>query len=234
MSASDEGELLTLRSGRAIRERDPEAVRVVDAAGVEASVEVRRPGARMRRGWLVRRLLLAADVAGLTVAFVFVELFFGTSSLIGHIGVATESAIFVVLLPVWAVAAKLYGLYDRDEELATHSTLDEIVSVFHLVTVAVWLFYATSWIVRLASPSQPKLATFWALALVSVIAARSSARAVARRRPSYIQNALIVGAGDVGQLIGRKLLQHPEYKINLVGFVDAEPKERRPDLGDVP
>ena len=45
---------------------------------------------------------------------------------------------------------------------------------------------------------------------------------------AYLQNAVIVGAGDVGQLIGRKLLQHPEYGINLIGFVDAEPKERRP------
>ena len=34
----------------------------------------------------------------------------------------------------------------------------------------------------------------------------------------------------MGQLIGRKLLQHPEYGINLIGFVDAEPKERRADL----
>ena len=28
----------------------------------------------------------------------------------------------------------------------------------------------------------------------------------------------------------RKLLKHPEYGINLVGFVDANPKERREDL----
>jgi exopolysaccharide biosynthesis polyprenyl glycosylphosphotransferase len=41
---------------------------------------------------------------------------------------------------------------------------------------------------------------------------------------------VIVGAGTVGQLIARKLLQHPEYGINLVGLVDAEPKERRADL----
>jgi exopolysaccharide biosynthesis polyprenyl glycosylphosphotransferase len=47
----------------------------------------------------------------------------------------------------------------------------------------------------------------------------------------YLQNTVIVGAGDVGQLIARKLLKHPEYGINLVGFVDDEPRERREDLG---
>jgi exopolysaccharide biosynthesis polyprenyl glycosylphosphotransferase len=178
-------------------------------------------------------MLLAADVVALTFAFVLVEALFSGTLLLDNVGIATESIIFFALLPVWAVVAKLYGLYDRDEERATHSTVDEIVSVFHLITVGVWLFYATSWLVGLADPSQEKLTTFWLLALVSVIAARSLARTVARRQPAYVQNALIVGAGDVGQLIGRKLLQHPEYRINLVGFLDTAPKARRPDLGDV-
>ena len=43
-----------------------------------------------------------------------------------------------------------------------------------------------------------------------------------------------MGAGEVGQLIGRKLLQHPEYRINLLGFIDAEPRAKRSDLGDLP
>src|SRR5262249_30078471 len=130
--------------------------------------------------------------------FVLVEVLFRGTLLLDNVGIKTESLIFAALLPVWAVAAKLYGLYDRDEERATHSTIDEIVSVFHLITVGVWLFYATSWFVGLANPSQEKLATFWLLALVSVIAARSLARAIAGRKPPYVQNALIVGAGDVG------------------------------------
>jgi exopolysaccharide biosynthesis polyprenyl glycosylphosphotransferase len=44
---------------------------------------------------------------------------------------------------------------------------------------------------------------------------------------------VIVGAGDVGQLIARKLEQHPEYRINLLGFLDSSPKELRRDIGDI-
>jgi exopolysaccharide biosynthesis polyprenyl glycosylphosphotransferase len=102
------------------------------------------------------------------------------------------------------------------------------------VTVGVWLFYAISWLVGFDSPDQAKLTTFWFLALVSVAAARSAARTLARRHSAYVQNAVIVGAGEIGQLIGRKLLQHPEYHINLAGFVDAEPRSKRRDLGDIP
>ena len=188
----------------------------------------------MRRGWLVRRMLLAADLLALATAFAVVEAVFRNSRLVGHVGVGVETVIFLCLLPLWILAAKLYGLYDRDEERATHSTADEVVSVFHLVTVAVWLFYATSWLVGLSRPNQAKLATFWFLALVSVAAARSAARTLARRQSAYVQNAVIIGAGEVGQLVGRKLLQHPEYRINLVGFVDADPREKRRDLGDLP
>jgi exopolysaccharide biosynthesis polyprenyl glycosylphosphotransferase len=54
------------------------------------------------------------------------------------------------------------------------------------------------------------------------------------RRDGYAQSAVIVGAGDVGQLVARKLLRHPEYGVKLVGFVDAPPKRWRPDVAGVP
>src|SRR5206468_4923828 len=151
---------------------------------------------------------LAADILGLAAAFTVDEALFRNDR--GGVGIGVEAIIFLCLLPVWVLAAKLYGLYDRDEERATHSTADEVVSVFHLVTVGVWLFYATSWLFGFASPDQAKLATFWFLALVSIAAARSAARTLARRQSAYVQNAVIVGAGEIGQLIGRRLLHHPE------------------------
>jgi exopolysaccharide biosynthesis polyprenyl glycosylphosphotransferase len=212
----------------------------VGAASHETLAQLRRSieaqslrGRRIRRGWLVRRMLLAADLAGLLAAFFAIELIFLGNQFIDNVGIGEESLIFVLLLPAWVVAAKLYGLYDRDEERATHSTADEVVSVFHLITVGVWLFYATSWLAGFSNPDQAKLAAFWVLALVGVTGMRSAARALARRHRAYVQNTVIVGAGEIGQLIGRKLLQHPEYRINLLGFVDAAPMQLRRDLGDV-
>jgi exopolysaccharide biosynthesis polyprenyl glycosylphosphotransferase len=180
-------------------------------------------------------MLLAADVIGLLVAFLATELLFvGQSTRVDGVGISVETAVFVATLPLWVVAAKLYGLYDKDEERATHSTADEFVTVFHLITVGVWVFFAVSWLTGLADPNQPKLATFWILSIGAVVLSRSAARGLARGKASYLQNTVIVGAGDIGQLVARKLLQHPEYGINLIGFLDAEPKERRDDLGDVP
>ena len=75
---------------------------------------------------------------------------------------------------------------------------------------------------------------FWAVASVSIPVLRGAARSFARHSEGYVQNTLIVGAGDVGQLVGRKLRQHPELGIRLVGFVDSDPKSMRADLDGVP
>ena len=107
----------------------------IDGAALEGSAREHVKPAHLRRGWLVRRMLLVADVTGLTLAFVLVEVLFRGTLLLDNVGIAVESVIFVAFLPAWAVAAKLYGLYDRDEERATHSTADEVASVFHLLTV---------------------------------------------------------------------------------------------------
>jgi exopolysaccharide biosynthesis polyprenyl glycosylphosphotransferase len=185
-------------------------------------------------------LLLAADVSALMVAFVVTELLFRGNPMIDRFGIGLELAVFVATLPAWIVAAKLAGLYDRDDQNVDHSTVDEFPGIFHLVTGVVWIFFAASWVTGLVNPSQTKLGLFWLLALAGMTTFRSIARAYARRRPWYRQKAVIVGAGDVGQLVGRKLRQHPEYGIELVGFVDADPKETRSDLsgaqllGDLP
>src|SRR2546423_14638386 len=92
------------------------------------AVPIAEPGRRIRRGWLVRRALLAADTIGLLCAFLLTEVLFVHDGFVGGIGIGVESAIFVGLLPVWFLGAKLYGLYDRAEERATHSTADDVTS----------------------------------------------------------------------------------------------------------
>jgi exopolysaccharide biosynthesis polyprenyl glycosylphosphotransferase len=185
---------------------------------------------RRRRGWLMRRLLLAADLTGVTLAFVLSELLYGSSGSPDAVPLTHEIALFVLTLPLWPVGAKLFGLYDRDEERADHSTADELARVFLLVTVAGFVSTRLALLTGTADPDLVKATVFWALAIVLITTCRVSARILGRRHGAYVQNTVIVGAGEVGQLLARKLLHHPEYGINLLGFVDAEPRELRSDL----
>jgi exopolysaccharide biosynthesis polyprenyl glycosylphosphotransferase len=182
---------------------------------------------RVRRGWLVPRGLLLADLVGLCSAYLLATLLWGQN---GALGSSRELLLFAATLPCWAFAAKLHGMYGRDQERADHTTTDDVVGVFHLVTVGIWLFVVVSRVSGSTSPSIYALITLWASSVCLVPIARTLAREACRRTGAYEQNTVIVGAGDVGQLIGRKLVRHPEYGINVVGFVDRDPRARRADL----
>lgn len=196
------------------------------AAGLAAPVR-----ARGTRGAVVRRALVLADGVALTAAFVATALIFGPGSgNANKLALGAEYGVFLLTLPAWMLAAKLYELYDRDEERTDHTTLDEIVAVMHLVTLGAWLLFLGARLSGLADPEVEKVAVFWVLAIVFISSARSVARAAIRRRPGYVQNAVVVGAGEVGQLVARKIMMHPEYGIHLVGFLDSDPLEMRADL----
>jgi exopolysaccharide biosynthesis polyprenyl glycosylphosphotransferase len=221
-------ERLALLDGARLKD---EMQTVLDERTIEILEHRRRTAVVRRRGWLVRRMLLLADLAGLALAFVVAQLLFSESvAPRDHVRPTAETLLFIGTLPLWIVVAKLYGLYDRDEERTDHSTADDLVGFFNLLTVGTWVIFAGGMLTGLARPELLRLAFFWGLAISLVTVLRAVARGFCRRRIAYLQNAVIVGAGDVGQLIARKLLQHPEYGINLVGFIDIEPKERRPDL----
>jgi exopolysaccharide biosynthesis polyprenyl glycosylphosphotransferase len=189
--------------------------------------------ASARRGSIVRRALVAADVMGLTLAFVVSTLLFIDPDPSDIVAPRLEVVLFLLTLPLWIALAHMHGLYHRDEERADHATTDEVFRVVQLVTLGTWVVFVSAWMTHVIQPQLVRLVSFWTLAIVAVAIGRAIARAWCRTRPSYVQTALIVGAGNVGQLIARKIEQHPEFGIRLIGFVDDDPKAARPDLGDL-
>ena len=180
-----------------------------------------------RRSWLVPRSLMVADLFGLSLAYLLVTLIWGQH---GAFGSARDLLLFALTLPCWVVVAKLHGLYQRDCERAAHSTTDDMAAVFSIVAIGLWLLVIASHIAGRSGPSIDGLIGFWVLAVCIVPTLRWVAREVCKRTRAYQQNTVIVGAGEIGQLIARKLVRHPEYGANVVGFVDRNPKARRADL----
>ena len=193
----------------------------------------RRTAVVKRRGWLLRRMLLAADVVGLVSALLVAQWLAPSVDDVDAYSPGMEIFAFLLTVPAWIVITKLYGLYDHDDERANHSTADDFGGVFHMVTVCTWLVIVITYLSDIANPTAQKLVVFWASAIAFICLARAGARALARRNEAYVQNTVILGAGDVGQLFAKKVRNHPEYGINLVGFVDTTPKERQSELGDV-
>jgi exopolysaccharide biosynthesis polyprenyl glycosylphosphotransferase len=172
-----------------------------------------------RRGWLVRRALLAADLLGITLAFLLAQRLYGRHVAGDRFAFVEQYVLLALSLPLWVVVAKLYGLYDRDEERADHSTADDVVGVFHLVTVGTWLLFAGAELTQVAQPTFTKLFVFWVLAVGLIPLLRSGARGYCRRQVEYLQNTLVIGTDEAARSVARKVLHHPEYGLNLVGFV---------------
>ena len=209
----------------------------VDATHWPALSELRldRPRAHRRytRGALVRRMLLLADVVGLIASFAIASVLVAPQlGAADKVGPRFEFVVFLLAIPFWILLLRLEGLYDRDEERADHSTVDDMVGVFRAVTIGVWVFAVFGVATNLVQPVLGRLGVFWVVAIILVPTLRAGSRLVCRHLPGYTQNAVIVGAGKVGQQLALKVLNHREYGINLVGFVDDRPTELDDELAE--
>ena len=182
---------------------------------------------RSRRGRLIMRMLIGADVVGVGLAFLAVGLLWrGNESV-----TAQDLKLFALSVPCWILVARLHGLYRRDEERADHCTTDDIVGVFHVVTICAWLLLIASRLVGFGGPGVLKSRRFGCLlgACASGTLGRATRLQASRRLRAEHGDRR---RRDIGQLICRKLIKHPEYGANVVGFVDRTPKVRREDLPD--
>jgi len=201
---------------------------------VRVPVPTSRLGRGRDRGRAVRRSLLVADVTALVVAFAALQLIFPAPATDDRVSFDGELLLFVASLPLWVMLARTIGLYDRDAERPEHTTVDDLVGIVSLVTTVVWLGFVVAYLTGRASPDFGKWVVFWALAIAGITVARSAARMIVQRRTGLMQRALIVGTDRSSQLVARKLLQHPEYRISLVGFVDASPGSLGEAVAGVP
>jgi exopolysaccharide biosynthesis polyprenyl glycosylphosphotransferase len=77
----------------------------------------------------------------------------------------------------------------------------------------------------------------WLFATVYLAASRAgvvSSVVAARRRGEEGVPTLIVGAGHVGRLVAKRLVEHPELGLRPVGFLDKEPLDRENAAPDSP
>src|SRR5215210_5266077 len=182
---------------------------------------------RPHRDYLLRRLLVSADVAGVVGALAVTASYFA-------IGSALQQVYWgLVLLPVWILIFKMYGLYDRDAKRVRHSTVADLPWIFHALlvgTIGLWLLFRYG-------PAPPlnvqEGGTFFGVALGAIFLTRAGARAVSR---FFVppERVLFVGGGPVARVLARKLSLHPEYELEPIGYVDAYESARDTSASPLP
>jgi exopolysaccharide biosynthesis polyprenyl glycosylphosphotransferase len=193
-----------------------------------------RPWAAPRRRRVVGAVLAFADVVAIAVAFLAVELVFGGDGGLSGAGTTAETVV-LGLIPgaAWFVVASAANLYGRDDATISHTTFDETGSVLHLAGTSVGAGVLAAWLAQIHDVNIGRAAILWVVLSAAILGLRGLARMAYRRHPLYPQRTIVVGAGDVGQLLAHKFFTRPEFGIDVVGFVDSQPRERRDDLGDM-
>jgi FlaA1/EpsC-like NDP-sugar epimerase len=106
------------------------------------------------------------------------------------------------------------------------SILDDVPFLTFGVTVALLTEVAATAVLPGLAPSWTQVGRMAAV-LIGILLARAAAYAFVRRARCNGQvrhTSLIIGAGQVGLRLGRTLLEHREYGLDVVGYVDPQPR----------
>jgi exopolysaccharide biosynthesis polyprenyl glycosylphosphotransferase len=128
-----------------------------------------------------------------------------------------------------AVAALCLVLFALRQAYATRfhvRLLEDLGAVVAVTATAAMLVISLR--LLLASSDIADSAHYWLLASASVALGRAGlvgAEARARRRGDAGRTTLIVGAGNVGRLVAKRLMDHPELGLRPIGFLDKDPVE---------
>jgi exopolysaccharide biosynthesis polyprenyl glycosylphosphotransferase len=177
-----------------------------------------------RKDSMRRRLLAAADAVAIALAYV-------AALATTHQRSGTLIAL-AATLPLWVLLNKLSGLYDRDANVVHASTLNELPKLAQAMTFGVAILYIFGPPLVGARVGRANAVELWAAGICLMAALRSLVRHEVRRR-FRAERAVIVGSGAVAQLVARKINSHPEFGVEVVGFVDIPPDARDRHDGDL-
>ena len=198
------------------------------------------PAASVPRGtrdWHLRRLLVCTDVAVLMFALLIVEVLRWNTW-----GDSTPASLLLAFaaasIPAWLVLAHAGGLYHAGGYRVEHDAAEEAGPLIRVTTLWAWSMFLAVVLTRGAVNWLEQLALLWAIACVLSISGRALARAYGRRQLWYLQNALVLGTSSHAAAIVRKIMRHPESRVNVVAVVDvdrnAAPVGRHEEFAFVP
>jgi exopolysaccharide biosynthesis polyprenyl glycosylphosphotransferase len=188
----------------------------------DRSVVGRRHG---HRDYVIRRLLVGADVCGIMLAFL-------VTAAVDELPGADATVVLwgLITLPMWVFIFKLYGLYDRDLKRVSHSTVDDLPWLFHGLVIGTLL----TWVMFKAMPPGRlpflSILSFGLTGLVAISALRSFVRNAAVKVLGP-ERVVLVGTERMAHVLVRKMRHHREYGLEPIGVIlHGEGATAPPDL----
>ncbi|MHB1389961.1 MAG: undecaprenyl-phosphate glucose phosphotransferase [Thermoleophilia bacterium] len=136
-------------------------------------------------------------------------------------------AVSLIILPLYWVLFKLYGLYRFRLNLSVLEVLPHIISAATLASMT--LLAATIAVFPPTHYSRNIIVLSWISTIVTVSIVRFvvyQLQKLGRRHGWYVKNTLVLGAGQVGISCANKIINNPGLGLNFIGFLDEKPSPR--------
>jgi exopolysaccharide biosynthesis polyprenyl glycosylphosphotransferase len=170
------------------------------------------------RDAVLRRLLAAGDAIAILIALT-------AAVLTNEMTASNQIPWGLFAVPLFVVAFKLYGLYDRDVKRITHGTVDDLPWLFHATAVGGLLLWLYAKYTPMANLSFVQILTFGISTMIAVTCMRFFVRTTVSDRLISRDRALILGTGDVVRMLAAKIGSHPEYRVDVIGSLGVENPE---------
>lgn len=178
---------------------------------------------------LFRNLLLLSDLVIISLTWwVSYYLRFYSDLIPVYFGFQSIKPYLLFVLPIliiWGGIFKAFNLY-RPRRLSTH--LGEIFDIAKACTLAVTILISITFFFKQFEFSRLVFLYFWGLSIVAMSLSRGIFRELLRffRKKGYnLRHVIIVGDGTLAREIIKRLVNHPELGINIIGVLSSKPEK---------
>jgi len=166
---------------------------------------------RRRRG----RFLLVLDIIALALAVAASAV--GASAANASVGPHVWLALYLVLA-ITAIAGRRGYRF----QLKT-SPFEYVGQIVVATALAATLIIAARVVLDPDPEAAAQVVRIWAFSTVYLIAGRFAAELAAHRGVNQGLNTLIIGSGEIGNTLARRLGERPELGLRPIGFIDNDP-----------
>lgn len=125
-----------------------------------------------------------------------------------------------VLIPIQYFVFSILKFYEQKRE---RSRVDETFLIIQGVTLTTLLLAAATFFIRSFSYSRLVIGIYWAIDILLIFIFRRLLWQYIyylRRKGRNLRRVLIAGAGELGEMVARKIISYPDIGIKIIGFVD--------------
>lgn len=173
-------------------------------------------------------LLFLQEIVLLSLAWLFAYYLRFYSGIIPvYKGIPDFQPYFQLLLPIWiiwGVVFKTYGLY---RSMRVVNFFNEFSRIFKASVLALVIFITLTyfWGEKEFQYSRLVFLYFWIIQLLFIVSFRALFRKILKilRKKGYnLREIIIVGAGELGQDLVKRIKEHPEFGLKIVGFLTRD------------